>query len=914
LNHLGSTFASFLADTHSYRTMRIAAITFFTLLTALAGHVHAQPAPATSNRILKTFNFDERKQGNDEDQPMNWQKVEGTDFPHYVIGRLTTDRHRNSDYSFRMDLDGGSCVYRYQPGLLKIQPGAHYRLEGYCQTTVLRYARARLTAYFTDQDQHVLADTVVHSEVYTSDGSDADWHPLSVELTAAQEHAYYLVIQMELLQPNQYSVSSLGKRSLFLQDVHGTAWFTDLTIAQVPQVVLKTDRPGNVFRAGDPLKLTVQINDRELDDLTVQLLVDDAANRRVYQHTGAVSLATAKSLSPVRRELSLDLPQVPPGWYRASLVLMSNGVYVGQESLSWILLADTGEIGPPDSRFGVTATDLPFENWDQLPRFLPLLSVGRVKLSLWSSGVDVQKMESGNLDQILESLQQESISPTGCLLALPPKVADQVNGSNWLQLLNAPADAWQTPLAFLISRHANRVDRWQIGEDQSDQFALNPDMRKVYSKVLQQFSNLVDRPDLAMPCPLLYELPNPRPTSLTLSVPSSILPDEIPLYLQEYQAQDSSTITLSLQLLDGAYTRETRISDLARRVVYAMTSNVPRIDLPLPIVARQQGDEQIAEPQESALIMRTLLSTLSGARFSGKLPIGPGIEAFLFDRGGDGIVVLWSRDDIAEAKPIAVSLGEHPVCMDLWGNAAALLQLSPPAGDDEESVHRRAASGMVQLRVGRMPLILTGIDSNMGRLRASLAFDKPLIESSFQSHTRHIHFTNPYTQPIGGTLKLHAPPGWNLTPPSFDFTLNAGETFDRELTIEFPYNSIAGPQPVFADLDVQADRHISFTEPVALSLGLSDVGTQCMAFRDGTDIIVQQMITNYGEAPIAYSAYANYPGRPRIERLVTSLNPGQTAVKKYRFTNVPAGTDSKIRVGLKEVEGNRILNDQVDIK
>jgi hypothetical protein len=219
-----------------------------------------------------------------------------------------------------------------------------------------------------------------------------------------------------------------------------------------------------------------------------------------------------------------------------------------------------------------------------------------------------------------------------------------------------------------------------------------------------------------------------------------------------------------------------------------------------------------------------------------------------------------------------------------------------------------------QLRVGKQPIILTGIDSDMGLLRASLTFDQPLIESSFQSHTRHIRFTNPYNQPIGGTLKLHAPPGWNLTPAVFNFTLNTGESFDHELTIEFPYNSIAGPQPFSADFDLQADRHLSFSEPVALTLGLSDVGTQCMAFRDGADVVVQQMVTNYGEQPITYSTYANYPGRPRIERLVTSLNPGQTTVKKYRFTNVPPTQSSRIRVGLKEVEGNRILNDEVEIK
>jgi hypothetical protein len=897
--------------------MRISAITFFLMLAGLAGGVLAQAtAPsATSSRILKSFDFDERKDGNNEDQPMNWTKLDGKDFPHYVTGRLTTDRHRSGNYSFRMDLDGGNCVYRYQPGLLKVQPGAHYRAEVFCQTTVLRYARARLTAYFTDQDLHPLPETIRHSELYTSNDPQDDWHPLAVEMTADLNHAYFLVVQMELLQPDQYSTSSLGKRTLFLQDVHGTAWFDDLTVAQVPQVVLKTDRPGNVFRQGDPLKLTVDVNDRETDDLTIQLLVNDAENRRVYQRTTAVEIASAKTLPSGLRELMLELPTVAPGWYRASLVMMSRGVYVGQESLAWILLADDGELSAADPRFGMVATDLPFENWGDLPKFLPLLSVGRVKLALWSSTADIAQQDSEVVDQLLESLQLENISPTGVLLGLPPKIADTLNGANWLQVLNAPNDAWATPLAFLISRHANRIDRWQLCGDDSEEFARSGDMRKVYAKVLQQFDSLVDRPDVAMPCPLLYELPDPRPSSITLSVPSSILPAEIPLYLQEYRGRDSQSVSLSLSLLDNdGYSRETRIADLAKRVVYSLASDVPRIDLPLPITARQQGDQMVAEPQELMLVMRTLLSVLSGSSFRGTIPIARDIDAFLFEKSGQGIVVLWNKNDVDKSEPISISLGNHPMRIDLWGNTSPLLQLTPPAGDDEASTRKRAASGLVQLQVGRMPIILTGVDIDMGRLRSSLCFDQPLIESSFQSHTRHIRFTNPYHQPIGGTLKLHSPPGWNLTPPTFNFTLNAGESFDRELTIEFPYNSVAGPQAFFADFDVQADRHINFTEPLALTLGLSDVGTQCIAFRDLGDVVVQQMITNYGEQPITYSAFANYPGRPRIERLVTSLNPGQTTVKKYRFTRVPADEKSRIRVGLKEVDGNRILNDEVEIK
>src|SRR3954463_6276532 len=113
--------------------------------------------PAEVNRVLRTFDFEERRLGNAEDLPMNWNKVEGPGLPHYVNGRLTTDSPRSGKYSFRFDLNGGSLVYRYDAGRIKVQAGAHYRVEGYVQTTALANARARMTAYFADADGVAIA-------------------------------------------------------------------------------------------------------------------------------------------------------------------------------------------------------------------------------------------------------------------------------------------------------------------------------------------------------------------------------------------------------------------------------------------------------------------------------------------------------------------------------------------------------------------------------------------------------------------------------------------------------------------------------------------------------------------------------------------------------------------------------------
>src|SRR5438067_7723691 len=97
-------------------------------------------------------------------------------------------------------------------------------------------------------------------------------------------------------------------------------------------------------------------------------------------------------------------------------------------------------------------------------------------------------------------------------------------------------------------------------------------------------------------------------------------------------------------------------------------------------------------------VMRTLVSTMSGSRFRGKVPIADNIEAFLFDKNGQGILVLWDKGNESGVKQLAINLGERPLRMDLWGNVTPLLQ-----GNQTDASRLR-------LDVGPMPIILFDID------------------------------------------------------------------------------------------------------------------------------------------------------------------------------------------------------------
>jgi hypothetical protein len=856
----------------------------------------AQSTPG--ERALKLIDFEERQLGNNEDLPMHWVKISGPGLPHYVNGKLADDRAHSGQYSFRIDLNGGSAIYRYDPTQIPVTTGGRYRVRVYCLTTVLPNARARLTAYFTDQDSNPLPASLQHSETFAAKSEFDGWHALNVELSADDPKAAYLAVELELLQPILYAPNSLGDRTILPQDIHGSAWFDDVSISQVPKVVISTANPGNIFRQGDPLQLQVDVHDLFTGDLSERMVVTNGDGTPVYQFSGTVPPDPGTQDNQEHAKLTLGLPQLSAGWYRASLVITSHGQDLGQQSIDMIVLADSGELEPPDPRFGVIATDVPLEALNQLPSILTLLSAGRVKLAIWNEQNDMQQDQSVAFDSLVEDLQTQGITPTGCLIGLPPAVAQTIGGSSWLNLLTADPNAWQPQIAYLLARHANHLDQWQLGADGSETFASDPRMRQVYKMIYDQFSDLIHNPDLAMPWPAWSDLGGELPATLALSVPPEVLPERIGLYAHDILDRPEAAghnLSLTLQLLDEKYDRQVRLRDLALRMIFALAAGANRVDLPLPLNVQTDDQRTVAEPREEFLVERTLMRTLDSGVFKGRIPVADGVNAMLFDRDGQGVMALWTTGN--QPQQIQLEFGSGAIKEDLWGNAIPLVRLG----------------NSVRLEVGPLPCFLVGIDSTVAQLLASVGFDRPFMESSFQDHQRQFQFQNFSQDTISGLLRIQAPTGWTISPVTFPFALQPGQKFDRPVTIEFPYNSVAGARTFQAQFVMDGANPLKFTAPVSMTLGLTDVGLQTLAWRHGHDLLVQELITNFGDQPINYDASASYPGQSRQDRLIAGLAPGASTAKLFRFKDVHFLPGVKARVELRESEGLRVLNDEVAV-
>ena len=857
-------------------------------------------------RVVRFFDFDERRLGNREDLPIFWQKVEGVGLPHYVNGRIVQGVGRSSNYSFRFDLNGGSLIYRFDPppptaetaglpGPIAVKTGARYRIEAFVKTTALENARARLTAYFVDRDMRVLEKSVMHSEAYRGKGLSDQWKALGADLRASDKKAAFLILELGLLQPAQYAPSSLGARTLFNQDVTGSAWFTDLTVSQVPEVALRSDVPGNIFPLGTPVTLGLRITDREASDLTLRLDVYSADGTLVHQRTG--ELQTVTSANGLEHDQMIPIPELPAGWYEARIRLTAKGREVANEVQSFIQLPDAGKVVQADPRFGVIATSLSPSQWATLPTLLPTLGVGRVKISVWGENSDIQTQDAEAFDRLLERLQDAGIVPTAALTALPPDLAAVAGSSSLARLPRLDEALWKPRLSYLIARHANHLDRWQLGYDGQEDFVTDPAYRRAYDLIYSAFAGLVHDPDVAIPWPATFEADRKLPSTVAIALPPDVLPDQVPLYVQDTRDRGGQRLSLTLLPLDGRYGREAQLRDFAQRIVTALSAGTERLDLPLPF-------SNTGQPQELLLIMRTVHHTLSGTVYRGKLNVGENVDAYLFEHNGRGVIALWTKAQMSGPTEVRLNLGGRPALVDLFGNATALR----PTPDATEP-------GQIKVELGQLPVFVDGIDPAMALFRVSVALDNPLLESQFQPHMRKIVFTNRFADFLSGTVRLVVPKGWTVTPNTFTFNTNPGETFTREIQLELPYNTLAGAKNLEINFELPGLAPAAFMVPVEMRLGLNEVGLQTLALREGKDIVVQLLITNYGQRTINYTAFALFPGQARQERLVTDLGAGRTTVRRFRFPapEVPPDPKRKIRVGLREVEGTRILNDEVVI-
>lgn len=851
------------------------------------------------SRILKTFDFEEKKLGNHEDTPMFWDKVAGRGFPLYSTGKFDTTSARSEKTSFRLTLDGGSAAYRLQPGRFPVVPSADHFVIGFVKTSALAHARAQITAWLADKDGNRLEGTQVHTRPYASPTGKDDWTLLHMFIPGNNPKAASLVLEMALLQPQQRAAQALGPFDLYQQDIKGSAWFDDLVVFQLPRLAVHVNAVAGIVPPRHKAELSLTVSDLGRDHLTAHLLVQDAAGREAHRqqwsfHTDPKTLWTQ----------NIALGPLPAGLYTATLNVHDRKGVVARRQARFASLETTVERPQVAPEFGIDATAWPVEAWGELPTALLHANAGLVKLPAWRRDMseDALIRRDQPFDNLINALQRHEIRTVASFSEIPSALTVRLNekSDSILALLDVDPNIWKPYVSFILARYANRVDLWQLGRA-GDAFHAN-DSRypRLYTKTRGELAALLPDSPLVIPWNALYDFDAaqyPR-AILDLRLPPAIRPAHIPAYIDSFAQQKVGVLAAIEPLDEFKYPRDARLNDFAQRLVYARTANPRAVLMTLPLSRRATLTESVTEPEELLLVFRTIAQTLSNATYQGELLLHPGVKAFLFDRRGTGTLVLWNEKASDPETTLAIALGKSPVQVERFGRTS-------PVPTDK---------GIAKLRVTTAPLIITNIDARMAKLRGSFSLGAPTVPAGVGAFQTTVHLVNPYDAPMNGSLHVRGPSGWTVDPPVIPVTIKPGEMLSAPVTLRYPFTAFAGPKVITGRLTLEEDLPRSMELLAHTTLTSDEVDMECFAiFAPNGDLVLQQMISNTSNAPLNTQAYALVPGMARQQRFVLDLQPGHTVVKRFTFPGAAALSGKAAAMGLRQPDGKTLLTKAVPL-
>ncbi len=854
------------------------------------------------SRLLHRFDFEEAQRA-PYTMPFNFYRYLAPDqgFPRFGHMRLTNEVAHEGRWSFEFALDGGSMSARVPTAVIPVLPGGDYRVTGWIRTDGLTHARARLVAQLHDVRHDPIPSSRAESPLLQTGG---DWRRVSVELFGDYQDAADLVIELELLQPQQISPRGERVDGPRLDDVTGHAWFDDVTVWQQPRIEISTNAPGNVVTAPEVATLSVLVRDPTDEQLTARLRIEDLDGRPLRQ--------TAKILPQGSWRTAVMLDGTDHGWYRAVVEVRNDEQEVGRRSLDFAVVP-ARQPRRLENRFGVVI-DAPAVNEADVTRYLvQRLGVSSALLPL-PEPIDEESGPAGPLGRMSEDLIERDVELTIALPSISRDLATQpdLDAGKVLEAFRN-----REGLRDLLMRYGLEVPRWLLAPSEPSaapgalgSAVLIPDrtLGPLIAALAQALSEFVPEPVVLVPWSAEYEpAALPAPHGFWMSVPTFIQPESLAEYASHWPIPERPVHT-TLQRLDARqHTPNERVIDLMLRALHGWRAGLPRMAITTPWSRR--GHRAAIVPDPAMPVWPALADRLDGRRFEGELPVGDEINAWILAGPGpdDMSLVAWSEGMGADGPGDRMELrmllaGGRVEVVDAFGNRRAVEPLN----------------GTHVVQLGPRPVFVEGVDPRLTRFRAGLEINPAYIAARHRMHEGELVLNNPWNDAITGTVRLQAPAGWRITPRIHHFSIAPREQARLPISLVFSQRVLTGRASLEAHVELAADREYRLRARLDMEIGMRDVEFAAhwrLAGGDGTDaddLIIEQHVTNTGDEVLNLVAYLSGPGIARQRRAVGGLQPGQTAMRSFRVTGgalLLAGTD--VHIGVIEQGGarlNRVLS------
>jgi len=404
---------------------------------------------------------------------------------------------------------------------------------------------------------------------------------------------------------------------------------------------------------------------------------------------------------------------------------------------------------------------------------------------------------------------------------------------------------------------------------------------------------------------MTWRIEQPRATALSdkahfaVWLPQAVRPETIGDYLTPWHAVPRAQVRLDIEVPRADHLPHgARVDDLVLRMLYARRAGAEVQTLTRPWTATHDRHLTLVPDPLLGIFANTAHRLGDGAVLD-DLPLGRGLRGMIVHGTQGGMIVAWNesaRDDQADLR---MYLGRDPRVIDVWGNR------SRPVLEN----------GRHLVTLGRTPVFIEGINTQLALFRAAFSIDEPFLESVQTRQRRVLTIRNPWPQTITGQMRIDHPEDWRVEPRIKHFSIPSGATTQVPINIHFPVSETAGDKKLIASFQFIADREYQVDGFLNVEVGLRHVkfdASLALAPDPATgrsQAIVTEVITNTSDKPVSLFVFADLPGVERKERAVALLLPGQTAIRRFTFNGLDAANRRlQVRVGLREANGPAALN------
>lgn len=861
-------------------------------------------------RIVKTFDFDERKLGNYEELPMNWHRLTGPGRLRFLELGFDDEIGHAAPPSFRLGIRGGSIGAQYIAKDIPVKSDSDYRITAWIQTTGLTHARASVTAYFLDHAFRKIPSTERASRLVGGDTENDLWVQVSVDLPGGTEEAAWLGLSCRLDQPDEAAPRPDDPRPLNTHDVHGAAWFDDLAVIRLPQTSLELQSPAPLFFSDRPAQFLVRVVDPDGVGLSARLDILDCEDH-AYR---------TRALRAARKDQKADLvgfEDLPVGLYSARLVVSAGAEEIISLRRGFVCLPPdpvgkaaaktpalpVRQVSPRDqsvlpaaSRIGLQLDVPPVCCARATQDLLRAVSPGAVKLRVWDRDTDDAAIVRGNsrVEAVLHNAHDLGIPVVGVLAAAPPSLAVQESGPSrdLVQVLSSPPDEWRPYLTLPLARHGRQIAAWQVGGDDDGRTFGDPRFPQAVANFCAEFRPLLGAPSLIAPLPSeSRQIAIPAEVDvLAMNIPWHIAAERIPELLGDRPDTKRRPSWLTLQSPpDDRYPRRARLVEYARRLIAAYGGGADRVFLPQPWCVEKEGEEFLVKPAEEIILLRTLSQALDGCTGRREFWLDHGLRAWLFEdeTSGKALIAAWTEGDGLGPRQFVADLGEQARRIDLWGNVE-----SPPT-----------VAGGREITLDAMPVLIGPTPLWRARMLAQYRLNDGALQVAVEPTERVLRIANPTPRPLRAALRLYAPDGWNVNPARAELNLAPGESAALPVSFRLPANQGIGEFTLIGRLTFDGPDGGQVTLRAPLHVNCPGLDVSLLTEVAGAGLNLVQRVTNLTDESISLRTYLVAPGAPTNSHTIVNLAAGQSAVREYHIEDARPLRGTHLRVTTQQLGG-----------